>query len=266
MIMKKIVTILGVLGIIGFVIAQEDETTDTTRFSLGNKNITITAFGDKEEIEEEDKPSDFNYWLGSDLGVNGFITDGNFGINNDPENVYMELNYSKSLNLNINVFEYSTELGTDKVLFVTGLGFRFNRYAFKNTNTTLSFNETTVYPQLDTVNEFHKNFLNTSYVSIPLMVAVVPGKVPKKSFHLSLGVIGSFRLGSRVKQRYDFNNQNLKDIKRGHYHINPFLLDATARIGIGRFTVYANYGLTSLFERNKGPEYYPFAIGLASRL
>ena len=245
--------------------AQEDKPNDTTRVSVGGSTIIITS-SDKEPKEEEiKKPSDYNYWSGIDFGVNGYFTDDNFGINSDPDNVHMELNYARSFNINLNIFEYSTEIASDKVLFVTGLGFRFNRYAFKNTNTTLSYNDTTIFPQLDSVNEYHKNFLNTSYLSVPLMLAIVPGKDPKNSFHLSMGVIGSLRLGSRVKQRYEVNNQNLKDIKRGHYHINPFLLDATARIGVGRFTLYATYGLTSMFERNKGPEYYPFSIGLASR-
>jgi hypothetical protein len=243
--------------------AQEDVTTDTTKISLGSTVVSISS-GDKKEKEKK-TAKDYNYWSGLDFGVNGYFTDKSFGINNDPDNIFMELNYARSFNLNLNIYEYSANLGSEKILFVTGLGFRFNRYAFKNTNTTLSFNDTTIFPQLDTVNKFNKNFLNTSYISLPLMFALVPGENAKKSFHISMGVIGSYRLGSRIKQRYEFNNQNLKDIKRGHYHINPFLLDATVRVGVGRFTLYANYGLTGLFEKGKGPEYYPFSIGLASR-
>ena len=267
--MKKFNALLiGIIISSSIVFGQEDQATDTTKYTLGNTTIIIASDGDVEIEREkkEKKPADFNYWSGIDFGVNGYFMDNEFGFNNDPDNIHMELNLARSFNINLNVFEYSTEIGSEKVLFVTGLGFRFNRYAFKNTTTTLSFDDTSVFPQVDSVNSFHKNFLNTSYVSIPLMFAVVPGKDAKKSFHMAAGLIGSLRMGSRVKQRYEVNNQNFKDLKRGHYHINPFLVDASVRIGVDRFTIFANYGLTPLFERNKGPEYYPFAVGIASRI
>jgi len=91
----------------------------------------------------------------------------------------------------------------------------------------------------------------------------MPGKDPDKSFHLSVGAIVNYRIGSRVKQKYVQQDRNQKDINRGHYHLNPFLLDASARIGVGDFTVFANYGLNSLFESGKGPDYTPFSAGLS---
>jgi hypothetical protein len=274
--MKKIVFTLVCLAVAMTGISQEKEKKekDTTRVSLKNMEIIILTDNDSETdasgntIKLEKKPKlakDFNYWSGIDFGINGYFTDNNFGINSDPSNIHMELNYGRSFNMNLNLWEYTDNLIGKKFLFTTGLGFRFNRYAFKNTNTTLSFDDFNTFPVLDTVKRFDKNFLNATYISAPLMLTFVPGKNAKKSFHISTGIIANARIGSRVKQRYLLNDQKFKDISRGHYHLNPFLFDATVRAGVGGFTVYGTYSLNGMFEKGKGPQYTPFSIGISQR-
>ncbi|WP_165779202.1 hypothetical protein [Brumimicrobium salinarum] len=55
----------------------------------------------------------------------------------------------------------------------------------------------------------------------------------------------------------------MTDIEKGHYHLNPFQVDGSVRIGRRNFSVYANYGLNGLFESNKGPDYTTFSMGLS---
>ena len=141
--MKKTI-ILGLLlicAIPSIVMAQEEKKEkemDTTRFSIGGTEIIIVNEVEVERIEGVDgtkskkvkKPktaSDFNYWSGIDFGINGYFTDKNFGINNDPDNLYMELNYARSFNINLNVWEYKAKLIGERFLLTTGAGFRFNR-------------------------------------------------------------------------------------------------------------------------------------------
>jgi hypothetical protein len=40
-------------------------------------------------------------------------------------------------------------------------------------------------------------------------------------------------------------------------------VDATVKLRMGRFNLYAEYGLHSLFFKNRGPEVNRFSIGLA---
>lgn len=275
--MKKIVLSLICLTITASAFTQEKREKDTTRVTLKNMEIIILTDNDNTErnegaegstairVKKEKFAKDFNYWSGIDFGLNGYFTDNNFGINNDPIDIHMELNYGRSFNLNLNVWEYTENLIGKKFLFTTGLGFRFNRYAFKNTNTTLSFNDTGVFPLMDSVKRFDKNFLNATYISAPIMFTYVPGQNAKKSFHISAGLIANARIGSRIKQRYILNDQNFKDISRGTYHLNPFLFDATIRMGVGGFTAYATYSLNGMFEKNKGPQYTPFSVGISRR-
>lgn len=278
-IMKKTFTILLAISMATLSFAQveeeenREEEKEVTTISFKGKVITITTEGSDSESDTtiiigkdtnyEEEKWDVNQWRGLEFGVNGFFTSEAFNINNDPANVYLELNYAKSFMLNLNLFEFNTRIGTEKFRFYTGLGFRFNRYAFKSTNSTLSYNETTIYNQMDSLKTFDKNYLNASYISAPLFLTFMPGNNPDKSFHISAGAIINYRIGSRLKQKYVSNDQKRKDVEKGHYHLNPFLVDASVRIGVGDFNVFANYGLNSLFESGKGPDNKPFSLGLS---
>lgn len=276
--MKNIIlTTIGLTLLASNLFAQEPEKTekkrDTARITMKGTEILIYKTGDANSvvIDENGKSTtkkkiktakDLNYWRGLEAGINGYFTDNNFGINNDPNNLHMELNYGKSFMMNLNVAEFNANLIGEKLLFTTGLGFRFNRYAFKNTTSTLSYNDSQVFPIVDSIKSFDKNYLNATYLTAPLYLTLVPGKDAAKSFHMSVGAIVNYRIGSRIKQTYMLNDQKLRDVGRGHYHLNPFLVDASVRFGVGDFTAFANYSLTAMFEKNKGPQYYPFSAGI----
>ncbi len=264
--MKGIITLSGAVFFMSLSFAQEEEKKDTTKISYKGKVITITQNdGDTTVVKDEDDDDEWevNHWRGLEFGMNGYFTSDDFGINNDPNNIYLELDYAKSFMINLNLWEFNTKLGTEKFRFFTGLGFRFNRYALKSTSSSLAYNDTTIFAAQDSTKTFDKNFLNTSYISAPIYFTLMPGNDPEKSFHFSAGAVVSYRIGSRVKQKYVVQDQKRKDINKGHYHLSPLLVDASVRFGVGKFTVFANYGLTSLFESGKGPDYRPFSAGLS---
>ncbi len=269
--MKNTFTFLLAVSLAAFSFGQNEKEQEITTISFKGKVITITSSdGEKDttivlndDKEKKSEKWDVNQWRGIEFGVNGFFTSEAFNINNDPTNVYLELDYAKSFMLNLNLFEFNTRIGTEKLRFYTGLGFRFNRYAFKSTNSTLSYNDTSIFYAVDSTKTFDKNYLNASYISAPLFLTFMPGNDPDKSFHISAGAIVNYRIGSRIKQKYVSNDQKRKDIEKGHYHLNPFLIDASVRVGVGDFSVYANYGLNSLFESGKGPDNKPFSLGLS---
>lgn len=266
--MKKTFTFLIALLITAFSFGQEEtKESDTTKITFNGKVITIYKDDDKTSTLAVNKKNDGKWnvhqWRGLEFGVNGFFTSKDLGINNDPGNVYLELDYAKSKMFNLNLFEFNTRIGTEKIRFYTGIGFRFDRYAFKSSNSTLSYNDTTIYNSMDSLKTFDKNYLNTSYISVPVFFSFMPGKDKNKTFHISAGAIVNYRIGSRTKQKYVTQDQKRKDIEKGHYHLNPFLIDASVRVGVGKFSAFANYGLNSLFESKKGPDYRPFSVGLS---
>ncbi len=83
-----------------------------------------------------------------------------------------------------------------------------------------------------------------------------------KTLHLAAGVLAGYKLTSKTKQEFTLDGYEYYVTRKDDYNLNPFKLDATARIGYGDFTMFATYSLTTLFEKNKGPELYPFSVGV----
>ena len=94
------------------------------------------------------------------------------------------------------------------------------------------------------------------------MLELNTSKRDSRNFHIAFGVIGGLKLGSSTKQIFTTNNHTYETIRRDDYNLFPFKLDATVRIGYGDFTLFGTYSLTPLFEYGKGPELYPFTVGL----
>ncbi|MFI5205207.1 MAG: hypothetical protein ACHQF2_11985 [Flavobacteriales bacterium] len=78
--------------------------------------------------------------------------------------------------------------------------------------------------------------------------------------------MGAYRIGSKLKQDFEMASVNTHEYEvrtKGHYHLNPLLVYGTFAIGYGEhFQLFANYGLNSLFEKNRGPEVIPFTVGI----
>jgi hypothetical protein len=109
---------------------------------------------------------------------------------------------------------------------------------------------------------YEKSKLVNTYLTLPLMLEVQTNKHSKaNSFHLSAGVVGGWRIGTHAKYVYDDGSRQ-KDKDRRDFYMNPFKLDAIAKIGWGVLNLYATYSLTPMFQKNKGPELYPFSIGI----
>jgi len=255
--------------------AQNEQ--DTVRFTLwGKRFIILPESGADVKVEkvdsldflfgwddEDDEPRrKHNYesgsWGGISLGMNGYrSSDGSMNL---PASERMwELDYSKSIGINFEIADIRLSLSRDKVGITSGLGFGYHNYAFKN-NPSFTVTADSVTAQADTVNNYDKNKLRSLYIQIPLILDF--NSQENKGFHLGVGVIGGARLTSRLKQKYENSGDQIKNKTRGHYHMNPFSLDLTARVGYGDVLLYANYGLLTVFEKDKGPELYPFEIGL----
>ena len=83
----------------------------------------------------------------------------------------------------------------------------------------------------------------------------------KHRIFFSTGVIGGVKIGSSTKVQYEGTEKG-KDKTRNDFNLSQFRYGLTARIGYGGFRVFANYYPTPLFEEGKGPELYPFTVGL----
>ena len=233
---------------------------DTTKINFGNKKYIIID-GDHHRRNWHWNYGAFGHWTGIDLGINGYVGS-DMSLSLPTKQDYMSVNYgTKSLNWNLNLFEKDFHIYKNYVNLVTGLGFGFNTYQFKN-KTTLNADSSYTNYFYDSTITYSKNKLKMSYVQMPLILEFNTSKNPNKAFHIAAGVLAGYKLTTRTRQFFTINGYEYQVERKDDYNINPFKLDATARIGYGAFTLYGTYSLTTLFENNKGPVLYPFTVGV----
>lgn len=216
---------------------------------------------------------DFVHWAGLDFGVAMLTTvDNKLRLSEEEDtlqmNNFLELNYGKSMYFSLNLFEKNIPIYKNYVNFVTGLGFEWNSYNFKKNITLdptadyISVSNTTFAPS--TV-AFSKNKLKIAYVKAPLLLEInTNSENPHKSFHISGGVEFAYKIGSKTKQVYEVDGYEYTVKQRSEYHLADLKYSSTVRVGYGDYvTLFANYGLSQLFEKDNGPDVYPLTAGIS---
>jgi hypothetical protein len=224
------------------------------KFIIINKDLDIDT-----HLSSND--DDFHNWAGFGIGVNGWTSGGSFNLPKSQK--YMELDYGKSLNFQLNPLEKDIHIYKNYINLVVGLGFEWSQYQFNNP-TTLNADSSYTYGVIDTNSTFNykKNRFKTTFVNVPVLLEFNTSKNPDRAFHVAFGVIGGYRLGSRTRQVLENDGQDLKLVRKDSYNMNPFRVNAHASVGYRNLTLYADYALTPLFENGKGPELYPFTFGV----
>jgi len=246
------------------------EEIDTMRLSIDNVKILIISnlseksnlsdTNDTADTEHDKEPPRNKHWAGFEIGVNGYLTADNKATLPASFGDY-ELDYAKSLNWRLNFFEKDIRIVDEYVKIVTGMGIEWSNYGLKSKYSTLIPGDSLTVA-VDSSFSLKKNKLKTTHLNVPLMIAFNTSKDKKKAFHLATGVVVGWRIGSRLKQKYTISGEDYKPKVISDFNMNPFRYSAIARVGYGKFNLYATYALNTLFEENKGPEVYPFAMGV----
>lgn len=244
----------------------EETASDTTKIKLGNKKYMIIDDEDENDYKRLSKKDsiknyneEFKHWSGFDLGVNGLLDYKN-SLDAPAGASFLELDYAKSIQFGLNLLEKDFHIYKNYINVVTGFGFDFNHYAFKN-NVTLNPDTTYLSATVDNI-DYKKNRLNVSYIKAPLLIEINTSKNPSKNFHIAGGVEFAYKIHSVAKQKYEVADTKIKNKTKDDFNIEPFRYSAVARIGYNGVTVFANYGLNRLFQKNKGPQVYPFTLGV----
>ncbi|NBW71927.1 MAG: PorT family protein [Flavobacteriia bacterium] len=258
---------------------------DTTRIRLGKKNIVIIEKKengknsekkiierviieiDEDSVEIEDDKEDGkkdrkgeSHWEGFGINTNGFLnTEGKIATGSDAG--FLELDHARSIGFNFNLVEKRFPIYREYVGLTTGLGIQWNRYALKN-NVDVMVSADSTYGVENTTVDFKKNVLRSTYLQIPLLLEITTNKDNDKAWHISAGVVGGIRIGSSLKTKWEDAGKTNKDKVISNYNFNPFDAHATAIIGYGDINLYVNYGLTQVFEKDKGPNFSPVSAGI----
>lgn len=251
-------------------VAEEDETS----FKVGDKEIIIKD-NDMDDDDDDFDIDDDDEWenVGGARNFKGHLGGFEFGFNSfaskkfstsvDDVNSDWDLNTAKSSNFNI--IMPGLDLGfCRRIGIVTSIGFNFNNYHFDN-NVIIDKNAITGITEAMPAPagiDYDKTKLATVYATLPIMLEAQIPLSDGNPLNFGVGVIGAIKLGSHTKVVYN-NDGRQKEKNRDDFNLNLLRYGVTARVGYKMLQIYATSYLTPLFETNKGPELYPFEIGIA---
>ena len=224
------------------------------------------------------------HWAGIDFGWNGYV---NSSHNTDfpASQEFLELKTARSLTVDINPFELNLAIVKRHFGLTSGLGFTFNNYYFSNSTLLIHDSSELVAYQITDKSgnpaDLKMNKLTVMWITLPVLLEFQTNAGMKwNSFHVTAGVIGGVRVCSYTKQSFKIRDESyfLTDnsnnpvgsfyvdkrysLTHNQYHLNPFKLDATVRIGWSFLNLFANYSLTPMFQKDKGPEVYSWEMGI----
>lgn len=247
---------------------------DTVVVRLGKRKIVIIEADDstyidmgKGEAEQEYpwkyeiKPKFRGHWAGFEWGFNGFMTPNHSLVMTD-DNRYLELKQGRSWNINVNFMQFSLGIIGNQVGLVTGMGIEFNDYHFRHQTSLTTMDGKTVVDSFYIASNrpIVKSKLSTAHLTVPLLLEFqLPNRLRRERLHFSAGIIGGVRLSShtKVEEETGRKSRNPDDL-----NMPTFRYGFTARVGYKQFNLFANYYPTPIFEKNRGPEVYPFSVGL----
>ena len=165
--------------------------------------------------------------------------------------------YSPGMNAYI---MYDYPFGQESI-FSFGWGYGFSSF---NVHHNGSFVEdslkNTLFIPFESTYSYKKNKLSVNYLEVPLELRIRTNGL--RQFKLTLGGKVGYAVNIHTKIKDDrgkfkeYQVPNLEKLRYGVY----------GAIGVGRVMLYGFYGLSELFEENRGPKMVPMTLGLRFNL
>jgi len=174
----------------------------------------------------------------------------------------MELKSSRSIELGFYTTIHRWHLNRFMAMDL-GFDYRLRHYSFEHSFRLVKDNGviTADYTMPEGVKEYKRHNLRQQYISIPFTMEFRLGRRDNPLI-LSAGLEGSIRVASREKQVYKIDDERKVERHRSDFETNFLRYATTFGVGYRRFELYTNYSMVGLFKENRGPELYPFSIGV----
>ncbi|MGB1217399.1 MAG: outer membrane beta-barrel protein [Saprospiraceae bacterium] len=237
---------------------------------------TIPNTPELDSLEQEKKERDFKIVIGEnrdssnnrvrtryvmlDYGISTYLHKGKMNLPSEYENMEQQLLGSNQWNFIV----VAQRIALDKKRRVNlkyGVGFEFNKYKFQRNHTMQEEQNEVTF--INTTTNFTKNNLNATYLKIPIILQyrIKPKNINSK-IKIGIGGYAGLLIASKLKQKSeDFGKQKFRD----DFNLNRTKAGLTARVGIGVFNLYVDYGLTDLFrkDQNGGLDLQPLSFGIS---
>jgi hypothetical protein len=194
------------------------------------------------------------HWAGFGVGFADFAERG------DAEEI--PLRGSNSLEFNLNIIEKAIPLSNRyRWAVVTGFGIRWTNYRIKGNRHFEEIDDYTYSVEAPEDRIYKKSKLGITTLNIPLLLE---WQNPRGNLFFSGGVVGSVKTWSSSKIEYTEGpngKKHKKKVDKG-MTLRPVTMDILTQAGTRHWGVYVKYSPISIFEHRKGPELYPFSVGL----
>lgn len=219
-------------------------------FTLANNGPRKRPFNPKDYfgLKHVQARPDFPGTLRFDIGINLFQ-------DNLPE---MDLDAFGSIAFNI-YYYFDKSIGNSHFSFNPGLGFGLDKYSFdKNVTLVNSGNNLIEVAQLADIlpnADIKKSKLAANYFDIPVEFRFNSRKNDhSRGFKVAVGGKIGILMSSHTKIKYEEEGTTIKLQDKQDFNLNKFRYGAHARVGFGGFNLFFYYGLSELFDNNKGPQ------------
>ncbi len=237
-----------------------------TKITLGHKRFEVIESYNKTRVHMVRVPRKKfkGHLAGFDLGFNGYMSSG-FTTSLPTEDQFMNLNFSKSMTVSINFLQYSIPLQRNRntIGAVIGAGWTFQNYRTDSKYIIELDDNGNTIGRPEEERSITKNKLTTSYLNIPLLFEFqIPVNNDKNRFFISAGGYTGFLVKAHTKVVYNDAGTKVKVKNKGNLNVSPFQYGAMVRLGYSWIKLYATYNFSTLYMKDKGPELYPYSIGL----
>jgi hypothetical protein len=118
--------------------------------------------------------------------------------------------------------------------------------------------------QVDTIGSprFARSRLENLQLQFPLMINIHNGRRPHKGWHVGGGIVPGIRLWTRSLNRYRDDGGFVEIYRTGNFYLNPFSLALRSEIGYGRFRMFTQYSVNSMFRTDYGPRVNRVDLGI----
>jgi hypothetical protein len=253
-------------------VAQKDTTLqqssageDTALFKLpaDRRQSRITVLKDqvlgKNYWEEEFRGN----WTGIFVGING-LAQTDYSLYPEEEQDFFDPDLLRSYAIEMNLLQFSQGLQQSRntIGLVTGLGLGLQSWHLDK-RISIAEGPTRIEPVELAYDNPVKSKVVSGYLNIPLLIEFqVPMKEYGNRLYFSTGVILSKRLSTHTKVKYTHQDKDYKVKSPDDYYMRDYHYSATFRIGYRWINLFASCDLQPLFNGKKGPEVFPYSVGV----
>lgn len=217
-------------------------------FRINRKSDSDKRFSDSQSVQNRLSLARPGHIGTYEFGFNA-LTTVDYSLYPDRSVDFMELNTARSIHFALRIINVAGPITGNGVLsFSTGIQLAWDSYSFTE--------EIYIYKaqgQIEYGSQYYRRSrLSTFGLTMPLLLEI---NLPQK-FFVAFGCYGGINLGSRSVVKFP------KRVVHNPF-MNTLYGGLTARAGLGALGVFANYDLTNMFIKDKGPKTSVFTIGVA---